>query len=70
MGSIEQGGTDWMLDESLLSRLDRSLPDRSRDAMIELLVVHKFPLALGERPLSSLSPGERVRAAVICLLGS
>jgi ATPase subunit of ABC transporter with duplicated ATPase domains len=67
MGSIEQGGTDWMLDESLLSRLDRLLSDRSKDAVIELLVAHKFPLALGDRPLSSLSPGERVRAAVICL---
>jgi ATPase subunit of ABC transporter with duplicated ATPase domains len=28
-----------------------------------LLVAHKFPLALAERPLRSLSPGERARAA-------
>jgi ATPase subunit of ABC transporter with duplicated ATPase domains len=33
----------------------------------EILVAHKFPLALGKRPLASLSPGERVRAALIAL---
>ena len=32
-----------------------------------LLVAHKFPLGLAERPLRSLSPGERTRAALICL---
>lgn len=31
----------------------------------ELLVAHGFPLALAERPLASLSPGERARAALI-----
>ena len=30
-------------------------------------MAHKFPLALGDRPLRSLSPGERARAALICL---
>lgn len=57
IGSIAQGGTDWMRDESLLSLVDGP----------EQLVAHKFPLALGGRPLRSLSPGERVRAALICL---
>lgn len=57
IGSIAQGGSDWMRDESLLSLVDGP----------EQLVAHKFPLALGERPLRSLSPGERVRAALICL---
>ena len=33
----------------------------------QLLVAHQFPLALGQRPLRSLSPGERARAALICL---
>ena len=28
---------------------------------------HKFPFGLSQRPLKSLSPGERVRAALICL---
>lgn len=32
-----------------------------------MLVAHKFPLALGQRPLRSLSAGERARAALICL---
>ena len=31
-------------------------------------MAHQFPLPLAERPLKSLSPGERVRAALICLL--
>lgn len=56
-GSIAQGAADWMLEESLLSLLNRP----------EDLVAHKFPLALAQRPLRSLSPGERVRAALICL---
>lgn len=52
IGSIAQGGSDWMKDESLLSLVDGP----------EQLVAHKFPLAPGQRPLRSLSPGERVRA--------
>ena len=28
---------------------------------------HRFPFALAQRPIKSLSPGERVRAALICL---
>ena len=58
IGSIAQGGSDWMLEESLLQLLCDA-PER--------LVAHKFPLALAQRPLRSLSPGERVRAALICL---
>src|SRR5690606_14409978 len=37
------------------------------DELAERIVAHGFPLALAERPLRSLSPGERVRAALICL---
>jgi ATPase subunit of ABC transporter with duplicated ATPase domains len=33
----------------------------------KLLLAHRFPLALSERSLRSLSPGERARAALICL---
>lgn len=58
IGSIAQGGSDWMLGESLLTLLGGGG---------ELVVAHKFPLALAQRPLHSLSPGERVRAALICL---
>jgi ATPase subunit of ABC transporter with duplicated ATPase domains len=67
IGSIEQGGTDWMLEESLLAHLEHHLPAGSTESPADLLVAHKFPLALGERPLASLSPGERVRAALIAL---
>ena len=66
IGSIAQGGADWMLDESLLSYLSSSRGE-SPEELAYKLAVHKFPLALAERPLRSLSPGERVRAALICL---
>jgi ATPase subunit of ABC transporter with duplicated ATPase domains len=64
VGAIAQGGADWMLDESLVSYLG---VEADTDDLASLLVAHKFPLALGERPLRSLSPGERARAALICL---
>ena len=67
VGAIEQGGSDWMLDDSLLRCLQSTAVDFSPRAVAELLVMHKFPLALAQRPLKSLSPGERVRAALICL---
>ena len=67
IGSIAQGATDWMLDETLLSCLHREEPSLSPGDVAELLVAHRFPLALGDRPLRSLSPGERARAALICL---
>ena len=67
IGSIAQGASDWMLDASLLSCLDREAPLRSAEDAAQMLVAHRFPLALGDRPLRSLSPGERARAALICL---
>jgi len=67
IGSIAQGATDWIADESLLSRLLDGSPSSSLADVAALVVDHKFPLALAERPLWSLSPGERVRAALICL---
>jgi len=66
IGSIAQGGADWMRAETLLSCLQREASLAS-DRVAQLLVAHKFPLALGDRPLRSLSPGERARAALICL---
>jgi ATPase subunit of ABC transporter with duplicated ATPase domains len=65
IGYIEQGGANYFIDESLLAQLNRF--GASPEASAELLVLHKFPLALGQRPLCSLSPGERSRAALICL---
>jgi ATPase subunit of ABC transporter with duplicated ATPase domains len=67
IGSIAQGAADWMLDDTLLSCLHREEPSRSPDDAAQLLVAHKLPLALGARPLRSLSPGERARAALVCL---
>jgi ATPase subunit of ABC transporter with duplicated ATPase domains len=35
---------------------------------VRTLEAHRFPLALSQRPLRTLSPGERVRAALLCLM--
>lgn len=67
VGAIMQNGSNWMLEESLLSYLHTRCGVESSNTLAEILISHKFPLALGERPLKSLSPGERVRAALICL---
>jgi ATPase subunit of ABC transporter with duplicated ATPase domains len=68
IGGIAQGGADWMRDESLLECLREEMPSTSSDALARVLVAHKFPLALAERPLRTLSPGERTRAALLALL--
>jgi ATPase subunit of ABC transporter with duplicated ATPase domains len=65
IGAIEQGAADWMLDDSLLSTL--SVQGASVDDSANVLMAHGFPLALAHRPLRSLSPGERTRAALIAL---
>jgi ATPase subunit of ABC transporter with duplicated ATPase domains len=65
IGYIEQGGGNFLRDESLLTQLN--LNGIVPDGAAQHLVAHKFPLALAERPLRSLSPGERARAALICL---
>jgi ATPase subunit of ABC transporter with duplicated ATPase domains len=67
IGFVDQGATDWIADDSLMVRLLACSQAGSLAEVAELLVAHKFPLALAERPLRSLSPGERVRAALICL---
>jgi ATPase subunit of ABC transporter with duplicated ATPase domains len=61
---IDQGATSWRMRESLAELL--SLP--GREAASDLLERYCFPTALAQRPLSSLSPGERFRAALIALL--
>lgn len=65
IGYIEQGGRNWLLDESLRAHL-LGLGIASDDSA-RLLVAHRFPLALADRSLKSLSPGERARAALIAL---
>ena len=64
VGFIAQGGANWQLQESLAEWLTRVA---APDAVARLLVAHRFPLALADRPLASLSPGERTRAALIAL---
>ncbi|MDH3686113.1 MAG: ATP-binding cassette domain-containing protein [Myxococcales bacterium] len=66
IGYIAQDGNNWRSPESLLERLTARAAGPEQAA--QYLVGHRFPLALAERPLASLSPGERVRAALICLL--
>ena len=66
VGYIAQNADNWCLDESLSSSWRRSSRRRPRDRR-PLLRAHRFPLALADRPLATLSPGERVRAALICL---
>jgi ATPase subunit of ABC transporter with duplicated ATPase domains len=65
--AIEQGGANWMLEESLLSYLSLQGPASTPDEVAALFLAHRFPLGLAERPLRTLSPGERARAALICL---
>ena len=65
IGYIAQGGRNWQLDESLLGHL--LALSLTSEAAAALLVAHKFPLALADRPLRSLSPGERARAALVAI---
>jgi ATPase subunit of ABC transporter with duplicated ATPase domains len=65
--TITQGALGWESGESLLSRLVTTSHQLSPDEVAARLVSHKFPLALATRPASSLSPGERVRAALLCI---
>ncbi len=67
IGTLAQGGANWISEDSLLERLSWMSGVSSLQLAADLLIAHGFPLALAERPLSSLSPGERVRAALICL---
>lgn len=65
IGYIAQGGSNWLLECSLREHL-QELSISDADAA-RILVTHRFPLALAERPLRTLSPGERARAALIAL---
>jgi ATPase subunit of ABC transporter with duplicated ATPase domains len=67
LGLIAQGGANWMTKETLLELLFASSKRESIDEVVQILFMHKFPTALANNPLRSLSPGERVRAAFICL---
>ena len=55
------------MNESVADLLATQLEAQSPDVVAQVLRAHRFPLALAGRPLATLSPGERVRAALICL---
>lgn len=65
MGYIAQNAANWQHAECLLEYVCEGPLDLERAAAI--VAAHHFPIALAERPLSSLSPGERVRAALLAL---
>lgn len=67
IGFIAQGGANWITRESLLKLLGSQTAFQTLDEAAQLFAAYKFPLALADRPLDSLSPGERSRAALICL---
>lgn len=66
IGLIEQEAANWQSELGLMEHLQLA-SDSSLDKVAEILAAHRFPFALAERPMQSLSPGERVRAALICL---
>ena len=64
IGVIAQGATNWVRPDSLVEVLQRTLP---LPRVAQHVLAHRFPIGLAERPLASLSPGERIRAALIAL---
>jgi ATPase subunit of ABC transporter with duplicated ATPase domains len=67
IGAIAQGGADWMRPESLAEVLTREGSVSSLSDLSGVLGAHGFPPALARRAMESLSPGERVRSALIAL---
>jgi ATPase subunit of ABC transporter with duplicated ATPase domains len=67
VGYVAQGAANWRLDDSVAELLARELEAPSPLVLAQVLNAHRFPLALASRPLATLSPGERVRAALVCL---
>lgn len=60
---VSQNSTNWCREQSVLNLLSDSAPIEDVAAMLR---AHRFPFALADRPLRELSPGERLRAALIC----
>ena len=67
VGYIAQDADNWRVDESLAELVALQLATAAPETVAQVLRAHRFPLALADRPLATLSPGERVRAALICL---
>ena len=66
IGMIAQGAANWQSDRGLIANL-QAVCDATLEDVAKILVGHRFPFGLAQRPLKNLSPGERVRAALICL---
>lgn len=66
IGYVAQKSRNWCLDTSVVERLVDGA-GASPETVAVVLRAHRFPLALADRPLKTLSPGERLRAALICL---
>ena len=65
VGYIAQSAGNWCREESVVELLAPHLEAPSPRALARPLDAHRFPLALADRPLATLSPGERLRAALI-----
>jgi ATPase subunit of ABC transporter with duplicated ATPase domains len=67
VGYIAQNAANWRIEDSVVDQLATQMEAASPQTVARLLHAHRFPLALASRPLATLSPGERVRAALICI---
>lgn len=65
IGYVAQNASNFCLEQTLLQQLWVETGSHELSALA--LREHRFPFALGSRPLRSLSPGERFRAALIWL---
>lgn len=68
VGYIAQNGSNWCGEQSVMETLLMQSQLESLEDAVRRLEAHRFPLALAQRPLATLSPGERVRAALVCLM--
>lgn len=62
VGWVSQGATEFAGERSLRQRLAGS-----DEQVVSVLAAHGFPLALADRPMAGLSPGERMRAGLLLL---
>jgi len=60
---VSQNTANWCDEHSVLERLRETAPFED---VATILRAHRFPFALADRPLRDLSPGERLRAALLC----
>lgn len=60
---VSQNSQNWCREQSVLELLHHSAPFED---VAKILNAHRFPFALADRPLRDLSPGERLRAALLC----